>query len=166
MEILGLDAHERGQPIVNLTSIQPCFPKCTAAWHCRPSLDDANRDYLDYEGFIRSNNSARNFLSKPHLYCGRQCGNGHTFLLPSWEFVRFNLAILARVYFRNINDWDVGRFHQPQVAAHLFCAAGNTVKLDIDRSDDDDRVEKLRFILTCLYTRSHTLNVHHSKHEL
>ena len=24
------------------------------------------------------------------------------------------------------------------MAAHLFCAAGNTVKLDIDRSDDDD----------------------------
>merc|ERR1711971_13473 len=37
---------------------------------------------------------------------------------------------------RNINDWDVGRFHQPQVAAHLFCAAGNTVKLDIDRDRD------------------------------
>ena len=49
-----------------------------------------------------------------------------------------------RIFFRNINDWDVGRFHQPQVAAHLFCAAGNTVKLDIDRSDEeseDERVE-------------------------
>ena len=35
--------------------------------------------------------------------------------------------------FRNINDWDVARFHQPEVAAHLFCAAGNMVKLDINR---------------------------------
>ena len=155
MEILGLDAHERGQPIVNLTSIQPCFPKCTAAWHCRPSLDDANRDYLDHEALIFG----------PIIQQETSCQN-HTFivavkvvmtthyLLPSWEFVRFNLAILARVYFRNINDWDVGRFHQPQVAAHLFCAAGNTVKLDIDRSDDDDDDERV-----CL-----NLSVHQESH--
>ena len=82
-------------------------------------------------------------MSKPHLYCGRQGGNDHTLFAAQLricplQFSNFSESLSSR----NINDWDVGRFHQPQVAAHLFCAAGNTVKLDIDRSDvDDDRVE-------------------------
>merc|ERR1711872_72386 len=36
---------------------------------------------------------------------------------------------------RHINDWDVTRFHDPEVAAHLFCAAGNMIKLRIDRDN-------------------------------
>ena len=65
----------------------------------------------------------------------------HYFSLVKFIYLLIPYCIFVGYYFRNINDWDVGRFHQPQVAAHLFCAAGNTVKLDIDRSDEDRRVE-------------------------
>ena len=42
------------------------------------------------------------------------------------------------------------------MAAHLFCAAGNTVKLDIDRSDDDDDDERVEIYVN--------LSVHQESH--
>ena len=42
-------------------------------------------------------------------------------------------SIVTTLVTRNINDWEVARFQQPEVAAHLLSAAGNEVKLDIDR---------------------------------
>ena len=33
----------------------------------------------------------------------------------------------------NINDWDVAKIHHPEVAANLFRAAGNIVRLVIER---------------------------------
>ena len=45
-------------------------------------------------------------------------------------------SIVTTLVTRNINDWEVARFQQPEVAAHLLSAAGNEVKLDIDRCVD------------------------------
>merc|ERR1712243_242007 len=33
----------------------------------------------------------------------------------------------------NINDWEIGRLSEPEVAANMFRAAGNFVTLDVER---------------------------------
>merc|ERR1712192_289155 len=33
----------------------------------------------------------------------------------------------------NVNDWEIGRLGQPEVAASIFRAAGNFITLDIER---------------------------------
>merc|ERR1712080_97732 len=35
----------------------------------------------------------------------------------------------------NINDWEIGRLSEPEVAANMFRAAGNFVTLDIEREN-------------------------------
>ena len=58
-------------------------------------------------------------------------------------------SIVTTLVTRNINDWEVARFQQPEVAAHLLSAAGNEVKLDIDRCGDSvDIVDINRYLLT------------------